>query len=59
MGILKEKDIALEHIQKSKFSFLSTLSEVEKGHSTNTMTTKHHLELKFDRESINNFKGRL
>ena len=59
MGILKGKDIALEHIEKSKLAFLSTLSEVEKGPSTNTMPPKDHFILKFDRDTIKNLKGRV
>ena len=59
MGILKGKDTALEHIEKSKLAFLATLSEVEKGPSTNTMPPKDHFVLKFDRDSIKNLKGRV
>jgi len=59
MGILKGKDIALEHIEKSKLVFLSTLTECEKGPSTNTMPPKDHFTLKFDRDSIRNLKGRV
>ena len=59
MGILKGKDTALEHIEKSKLAFLATLSEVEKGPSSNTMPPKDHFVLKFDRDSIKNLKGRV
>ncbi|CAF0835722.1 unnamed protein product [Adineta ricciae] len=59
MGILKGKDTALEHIEKSKLAFLATLSEAEKGPSTNTMPPKDHFILKFDRPSIKNLKGRV
>jgi len=59
MGILKGKDTALEHIEPSKLVFLATLSEVEKGPSTNTMPPKDHFTLKFDRDSIRNLKGRV
>ncbi|CAF1132283.1 unnamed protein product [Rotaria sp. Silwood1] len=59
MGILKGKDLALEHIEKSKLAFLGTLSEAEKGPSTHTMPPKDHFTLKFDRDSIRNLKGRV
>ncbi|CAF1056252.1 unnamed protein product [Rotaria sordida] len=59
MGILKGKDIALEHIEQSKLVFLATLSDAEKGPSTNTMPPKDHFTLKFDRNSIQNLKGRV
>ncbi|CAF0922819.1 unnamed protein product [Rotaria sp. Silwood1] len=59
MGILKGKDTALEHIEKSKLAFLATLSEVEKDLSTNAMPPKDHFILKFDRNSIRNLKGRV
>ena len=52
MGILKGKDTALEHIEKSKLVFLAKLCEVEKGPSTNAMPPKDHFILKFDRNSI-------
>jgi len=59
MGILKGKDTALEYIEKSKLAFLATLSEAERGCSTNTMPPKDHFTLKFDRDSIRNLKGRV
>jgi hypothetical protein len=59
MGILKGKELALEHIEKSKLVFLATLSESEKGPSTNTMPPKDHFTLKFDRDTIRNLKGRV
>ena len=59
MGILKGKDIALEHIEQSKMVFLATLVEVEKGPSTNTMPPKDHFTLKFNRDTIKNLKGRV
>ncbi|CAF1244706.1 unnamed protein product [Rotaria sordida] len=59
MGILKGKDIALEHIEKSKLAFLATLSEAEKGPSTHSMPPIDHFTLKFDRDSIRNLKGRV
>lgn len=59
MGILRGKNAALEHIEKSKTAFLATLREVEKGLSTNTMPPKDHFILKFDRDSIRNLKGRV
>jgi hypothetical protein len=59
MGILKGKDTALEHIEKSKLVFLATLSEVERDLTTNSMPPKDHFILKFDRETIKNLKGRV
>jgi hypothetical protein len=59
MGILKGKDTALEHIEKSKLAFLATLSEVEKHPSSNTVPPKDHFILKFDKETIRNLKGRV
>ena len=59
MGILKGKDAALEHIEKSKTAFLATLSEAEKGPSSNSMPPKDHFILKFDRNTIKNLKGRV
>lgn len=59
MGILTGKDTALEHIEKSKLAFLATLSEAEKGPSTNTMPPKDHFTLKFNKDSIRNLKGRV
>jgi hypothetical protein len=59
MGILKGKETALEHIEQSKLAFLATLSECDKGPSTNTMPPRDHFTVKFDRESIRNLKGRV
>ena len=59
MGILKGKEEALSHIEKSKLAFLATISEVEKGPSTNTMPPTDHFTLKFDRDTIRNLKGRV
>ncbi|CAF3753040.1 unnamed protein product [Rotaria sp. Silwood1] len=59
MGILKGKDTALEHIEKSKLAFLATLSSVEKGPRTHSMPPKDHFTLTFDRDSIRNLKGRV
>ncbi|CAF4305221.1 unnamed protein product [Rotaria magnacalcarata] len=59
MGILKGKDTALEHIEKSKLAFLATLSEVTKGPSESAVPPKDHFTLKFDRKSIQNLKGRV
>jgi len=59
MGILKGKDIALEHIEKSKTAFLATLSEAEKGPSTSAVPPKDHFTLKFDKDSLRNLKGRV
>ena len=59
MGILKGKETALEHIEKSKLAFLATLSEGEQGPSTHTMPPKDHFTLKFDRETLKNLKGRV
>jgi len=59
MGILKGKDTALEHIEKSKLVFLATLSECEKGPSSNAVPPKDHFILKFDRETNKNLKGRV
>ncbi|CAF3014813.1 unnamed protein product [Rotaria sp. Silwood2] len=59
MGILKGKDTALEHIEKSKLAFLATLCKMEKDLSTNTMPPKDHFILNFDRNSIRNLKGRV
>ncbi|CAF1335833.1 unnamed protein product [Rotaria sordida] len=59
MGILKGKDIALEHIEKSKLAFLATLSNVEKLPSVRTIPAKDRFILKFDRDSIRNLKGRV
>ncbi|CAF1275327.1 unnamed protein product [Adineta steineri] len=59
MGILKGKDTALEHIEQSKLVFLATLSEVERGPSTNTMPPRDHFTVKFDRDTIKNLKGRV
>ncbi|CAF1467919.1 unnamed protein product [Rotaria sp. Silwood1] len=59
MGILKGKDTALEHIEKSKLAFLATLCEVNKGPAENAMPPKDHFILKFNRDSIRNLKGRV
>ncbi|CAF3674319.1 unnamed protein product [Rotaria socialis] len=59
MGILKGKDTALEHIEKSKLAFLATLSEVTKGPSESAVPPKDHFTLRFDRNSIQNLKGRV
>ncbi len=40
-------------------AFLATLSECEKGPSTNAMPPKDHFTLKFDRDSTRNLKGRV
>ncbi|CAF2635190.1 unnamed protein product [Rotaria sp. Silwood2] len=59
MGILKGKDTALEHIEKSKLAFLATLCEVQKGPAEHAMPPKDHFILKFDPNSIRNLKGRV
>ncbi len=59
MGILKGKEAGLSHIEQSKLAFLATLSEVEKGCSTNTVPPRDHFTLKFDRDTIRNLKGRV
>lgn len=59
MGILKGKDTALSHIERSKVAFLATLSGVEHGPKRHTMPPIDHYVLKFDRDSIRNLKGRV